>query len=106
MIDIPKSLLNKVKMGAPVTLLEDHIANTYPMPAIIKAFAELILLADDAVNKPQINVTQEEYDTIMSLFKIRGIRVGVNGEVVRENRGRPRKIQSEDAGENSFKLDL
>lgn len=106
MIDVPKSILNKVKNGEPLELLENYIMNTYPMPQIIKAFAELIVTADDAVNRPQINVTQEEYDTIMSLFKIRGIRVNTNGEIIRENRGRPRKIQQEDAGENAYKLDL
>lgn len=105
MIDVPKSILNKVKNGEPLELLENYIMNTYPMPQIIKAFAELIVTADDAVNRPQINVTQEEYDAIMSLFKIKGIRLNENGEVIKETRGRPRKVV-EDAGENSYKLDL
>lgn len=92
MIDVPKSILNKVKNGESLEILENYLMNTYPMPQIIKAFAELIVTADDAVNQPQISVTQEEYDAIMSLFKIKGIRLNENGEVIKETRGRPKKI--------------
>lgn len=105
MLDIPKNLLNRVKNGESIEELETYLLNNYPIPAIIKAFAELIVIADDAVNKPQILVTEAEYEAITSLFRIKGIRVNENGEVVKETRGRPKK-QIPDAGENSYKLDL
>lgn len=104
MIDIPKNLLNRVKNGEPIEELETYLLNNYPIPAIIKAFAELIVTADDAVNRPQITVTQAEYEAIVGLFKVRGLRT-VCGEVVKERRGRPRK-EIPDAGENQYKLDM
>jgi hypothetical protein len=94
MIDVPRNLLSRVKSGESPELLENYIMNSYPMPVIIKAFAELIVTADDAVNKPQILVTEEELQAINSLFRVKGMRVNESGEVVRETRGRPRKISS------------
>ena len=88
MIDIPKNLLSKVKAGESIELLENYLMNNYPMPQIIKAFAELIVTADSAINKPQILVTEEEMEAISSLFRIRGQRV-IDGQVVQERRGRP-----------------
>lgn len=90
MIDIPKNLLIKIKSGESIELLETYLLNNYPIPQIIKAFAELIVTADDAVNKPQILVTQEEMDAINNLFRVRGQRL-IDGEIRRETRGRPRK---------------
>lgn len=91
MIDVPKNLLARVKSGESIELLERYLMNNYPMPQIIKAFAELIITADDAVNKEQIPVTQAEYDAIMSLFRVRGLRVNEDGNIIKERRGRPRK---------------
>ena len=90
MIDIPKALLARVKSGESISIIEEHIMNNYPIPAIIKAFAELIVVADEATNKPHILVTEEEYDAIASLFRIKGMRM-VDGEAIKERRGRPRK---------------
>ena len=60
MINIPQNLLARVKNGESIELLESYLANNYPMPQIIKAFAELIITADSAVNKPQILVSEDE----------------------------------------------
>ena len=90
MIDIPKRIIVDAKEDGQ-GILENYLISNYPMGEIIRAFAELILIADDAVNKPQITVTQAEYEAIVGLFKIKGQRV-VNGEVVSETRGRPKKI--------------
>ena len=89
MIDIPKSVLNRVKGGESIELLENYLLNNYPIPLIIKAFSELIVVADNSANKPQILVSESEYEAITSLFRIKGQRV-VDGEIVKENRGRPR----------------
>lgn len=88
MIDIPKTLLNRVKNGESVELLENYLMNNCTMPQIIKAFAELIIVAESAVNKRQIIVTEEEMEAINALFKVKGTRL-VDGEVIRETRGRP-----------------
>ena len=88
MIDIPKSILNRVKSGESLEILENYLMNNYPMPQIIKAFAELIITADEAVNKPQIIVSEEEMQAIARLFRVKGQRV-IDGEVVTERRGRP-----------------
>ena len=90
MISIPKNILNRVKQEGDIAFLEDYIINNYPMPQIVKAFAELLLTSEEAVNKPQILVTQAEMDAINSLFRVRGQRI-VDGEVISETRGRPKK---------------
>jgi hypothetical protein len=92
MLDIPRALLSRVKAGESREELEQYLINNYPIPQIIKAFAELIVVSDDATNKPQILVTQEELDAINALFRVRGMRM-VDGEVRRETRGRPRMIK-------------
>lgn len=93
MLNIPQNLLARVKNGESIELLESYLMNNYPMPVIIKAFAELIITADDAVNSPQISVTEEEMQMIARLFRIKGTKL-VDGELVRERRGRPKKIET------------
>ena len=114
MLTIPKNILNDVKNGESIAILENYLLTNYSMGDIIKAFAELIVTSDEYVNRPQITVSQEEYDSIMSLFKVRGIRMTMSGEVVEERRGIPKGVRnfinkiekpSED-GDNSYKLDL
>lgn len=92
MLEIPRALLSRVKAGESREELEQYLMNNYPIPQIIKAFAELIVVSDDASNKPQILVTQEELDAINALFRVRGQRL-VDGEVRRETRGRPRMMK-------------
>lgn len=92
MVDIPKSLLNRVKTGESFELLENYLLNNYPMPVLIKAFAELIITADNEVNRQQILVTESEFELIQSIFRIKGLR-RVDGEIIRETRGRPKVIK-------------
>lgn len=92
MLDIPRALLSRVKAGESREEIEQYLMNNYPIPQIIKAFAELIVVSDEATNKPQILVTQEELDAINALFRVRGQRL-VDGEVRRETRGRPRMMK-------------
>ena len=89
MIDVPKSIFNRIKAGESIECLESYLMNNYPMPVIISSLAKLLVNQDNTVNKPQIIVTAEEFEQIQSLFKIRGQRV-VDGEVIQERRGRPR----------------
>lgn len=96
MIQIPKQLLKQITDGEnPQRELEKHLLNNYPINEIIKAFAELLITTEQTINKQPIVVTQEEYNTIMSLFKIRGIRT-LDGVEIRENRGRKPKIYKGD----------
>lgn len=91
MINIPNKLLKSILDGElPQSELEQYLLSNYPITEIIKAYAELIVVSECAVNKPQITVTQEEYDTITSLFKIKGIRT-INGIITEETRGRKKK---------------
>lgn len=92
MLEIPRALLSRVKAGESREELEQYLMNNYPIPQIIKAFAELIVVSDEVINKPQILVTQEELDAINALFRVKGMRM-VDGEVRRETRGRPRMIK-------------
>ena len=47
------------------------------------------------VPEKQITINQDELDRIISLFKVRGLREGSNGNYVRETRGR-KKITNKD----------
>lgn len=87
MLPIPKTLLKAIKDGNATQFdLVNHL-QSFPINDVLNAFAELIIISDDVVNKPQITVTEEEYNTIMSLFKVKGQRT-LDGMVVAETRGR------------------
>lgn len=90
MITIPKNLIKQVLEGEKNQQeLELFILNNFNMMDIIKAFAELLLTSDTV--KPQITVTPEEYNSIISLFKVKGQRVLEDGTIAEETRGRKKK---------------
>lgn len=92
MITIPKNIQKQILDGDnPQKELEQHLLTNYSITEIIQAFAELMITAEDYVNKPQITVTRQEYEAIMSMYKIKGERF-LDGAIVSETRGRPRKI--------------
>ena len=91
MIQLPKALIKAISEGIePISTLEQYLVSNYSIKEILEAFAELIITAENTVNKPQITVTQEEFDAITSLFKIKGVRT-INGVAVAEKRGRKKK---------------
>lgn len=91
MIQLPKTLIKAISEGIePISTLEQYLVSNYSIKEILEAFAELIITAENTVNKPQISVTQEEFDAITSLFKIKGVRT-INGVAVAEKRGRKKK---------------
>ena len=107
MIDIPKKIILQVMNGESQEILEKYLLNNYPIPVLIKAFAELIITAESSVNRPQILVTEQEMEYINSLFRVKGMRTTEMGEVVRETRGRPRKKgMTSPFDETEGKLDL
>jgi hypothetical protein len=93
MIQIDPKLLKSIKEGnATQKDLINHLSN-YPLNEILTAFAELIILSEDFLSPKPISVSQEEYNRIMSLFRIKGLR-SLDGMVVEETRGRrPRTIK-------------
>ena len=95
MITPPKALIKAVSEGnQPISAIEQYLLSNHTIGEILRGYAEL-LLEDERLNRPQISVTQEEYNAITSLFKIKGLRE-VNGEIVEETRGRPKKnVQGE-----------
>lgn len=93
MIQIDPKLLKAIKEGnATQKDLINHLSN-YPLNEILAAFAELIILSDDLLSPKPISVSQEEYNRIIGLFKIKGMR-SLDGVMVEERRGRkPRTIK-------------
>lgn len=93
MIQIDPKLLKAIKEGnATQKDLINHLS-TYPLNEILTAFAELIILSEDFLTPKPISVTQEEYNRIMGLFRIKGLR-SLDGVMVEERRGRkPRTIK-------------
>ena len=91
MLDIPKSLVKAIQNGqAPLEELTKHLS-CQPMNEILTAFAELILISEDYMNRPQITVTEAEFEAIQSHFRIKGRKVLEDGTVISETRGRPKK---------------
>lgn len=91
MITIPKNIQKQILDGDnPQKELEQHLLTNYSITEIIQAFAELMITSEGLVNRPQITITEEEFDQIISLFKIKGQRT-IDGIVCEERRGRPRK---------------
>ena len=94
MIQIDPKLLKAIKEGNTTQKdLINHLSN-YPLNEILTAFAELIILSEEYVNQPKIAVSQEEYNQIMSIFRVKGLRE-INGVVCEERRGRPSKQKIE-----------
>lgn len=69
--------------------LAQWLMNNFTTPQIAQKCAEMIKKEQETTVKAPISVSQEEFDRIFSLFKIKGIRM-VEGETVKETRGRPR----------------
>lgn len=92
MIQIDPKLLKAIKEGnATQKDLINHLSN-YPLNEILTAFAELIILSEDFLSPKLISVSQEEYNRILSLFRIKGQRT-LDGMTVEETRGRkPNKM--------------
>lgn len=90
MINIPKNLIKSIVDGTEQPIeLEKYLIANYTMGTIIKSFSEL-LISNETYNQ-QIVVSQEEYNAIISLFKVKGQRVMEDGTVISETRGRKRK---------------
>jgi hypothetical protein len=91
MINIPKNMVKAVADGTEQSiLLETYIMNNYSMGEIIKSFTELLVNSETYTRQP-IVVSQEEYNNIVSLFKVKGQRTMEDGTVIEETRGRKRK---------------
>lgn len=96
MITPPKTLIKAVLEGSqPISAIEQYLLSNYTIGEIISSFAELLVGMDEHLNRPKISVSQEEYNVIISLFKIRGLKE-VNGVIVEETRGRKPKATIED----------
>ena len=90
MINLPKNLIKAVIDGTETSVaLETYIMHNYSMGEIISSFTEL-LISSETYNQ-QIVVSQEEYNAIVSLFKVKGQRMLEDGTVISETRGRKRK---------------
>lgn len=90
MIQIEPKLLKSIKEGnATQQDLINYLSN-YPLNEILAAFAELITLSEDFLSQKPISVSQEDYNRIMGLFKIKGMRL-LDGVMVEETRGRSKK---------------
>lgn len=90
MIQIDPKLLKAIKEGnATQNDLINHLSN-YPINEVLAAFAELIILSEDFLSPKPISVSQDEYNRIISLFKIKGLR-SLDGVMVEERRGRKPK---------------
>ena len=84
---ITNKVLKELKEG---TITKDEVVNelinTYSIKAIVEDYVNMAM--ENPAENVKITVSQEEYESIVSLFKIRGKKV--DGET--ETRGRKRKL--------------
>ena len=77
--------------------LSNYLQDNFTIKAIIKDYIEL--LKQTKVNNTKITVDKQEYDAILSLFRVRGERIiELNGyiECQKETRGRkPKEFKTE-----------
>lgn len=84
-----KELLEQVRVGqATEEMLIQNIMSVNPLHDIIQFVVET--LKKEPTTTTPITVTQEDYDRILSLFRVRGVKI-VGGELRVERRGRPTK---------------
>lgn len=83
---ITNKVLKELKEGL-ITREEvvNELINTYSIKAIVEDYVNLVM--ETPGDNVKITVSQEEYESVMALFKIRGKKV--DGET--ETRGRKRK---------------
>lgn len=83
---ISNKVLKELKEGL-ITREEvvNELINTYSIKAIVEDYVTMVM--ETPGDNMKITVSQEEYESVMALFKIRGKKVG--GET--ETRGRKRK---------------
>ena len=98
MINIPKNITNSVVHGyMTYDELAQYILANYNSLDVAKSLVELMVQVDVWANRQPILVTQEEFDVLTSLFKIKGQRTLEDGTVVKETRGRrPKAIEFDD----------
>lgn len=84
---ITNKVLKELKEG---TITKENVVNelinTYPVKAIVEEYVTMAM--ETPGENVKITVSQEEYDSIVSLFKIRGKKI--DGET--ETRGRKKKL--------------
>lgn len=87
---ISNKVLKELKEGI-VTKDEvvNELINTYTVKAIVEDYVDIAMTVP--TEQPKITISREEFDLLTNIFKVRGEKV-VDGEVVKENRGRKRKI--------------
>lgn len=87
---ITNKVLRELKDGMVTKeeVINELIAN-YTVKAIVEDYVDIAMAVP--TEQPKITISREEFDLLTNIFKVRGEKV-VDGEVVKENRGRKRKI--------------
>lgn len=84
---ITNKVIRELKEG---TITKDEVVNelinTYSIKAIVEDYVNLVM--ETPGDNVKITVSQEEYESIVSLFKIRGKKI--DGET--ETRGRKKRL--------------
>lgn len=76
--------------------LSDYLQDNFTIKAIIKDYLEL--LKQTKVNNTKITVDKQEYNAILSLFRVRGIKeyIDQDGKIIREEEKRGRNPKPKD----------
>lgn len=88
MITLSKEVMKSINKGTITKQeLSNLIIDEYSAKSIAESLAEFLLGEKEELS--QIVLDKEDYDRVVSLFRIKGQRI-VDGQVIEETRGRKR----------------
>ena len=86
---ISNKVVKELKEGV---ITKEEVVNeliaVYPIKSIVEDYVDMVMTIP--TEQPKITISREEFEMLTNIFKVRGEKV-VDGEVVKENRGRKRK---------------
>lgn len=87
---ISNKVVKELKEGV---ITKEEVVNeliaVYPIKSIVEDYVDMVMTIP--TEQPKITISREEFEMLTNIFKVRGEKV-VDGEVVKENRGRKRKL--------------
>lgn len=86
MISVPSTIIKDTKIDNSTKRLEKYLIENYSISDIVKSLAQIIIETDEQRQQP-ITITEDEMQTLLSMFRVKGQRM-VNGVLVKETRGR------------------
>lgn len=86
MISVPSTIIKEAQIDNNTKRLEKYLIENYSISEIVKSLSKIIIEMEEQRQQP-ITITEDEMQTLLSMFRVRGQRM-VNGVLIKETRGR------------------